>query len=329
METPGKMAPGTPLPEHDEPIPPSVSPIHFFQLVLLAAIWGASFLFMRVAVPMIGPTWLLELRLISAALFIFVVSLWIHRSLDVKRYWRHYLFLGFFNTAVPFFAIAWGAQQLPASVLSVINATAPLCGIVVGVVWRRKPVTPRAILGLVCGTAGVAALVGLGQRGFEAAQVTAVLVAMSAPVCYAIASSYAEYAERVPSFANAHGSLWAAVILMAPLMAVAPVPAAWPTTAIVSAVILGVICSGVAYLLYFHLVSTVGAASALTVGYLIPLFGTTWGWMFLGEPIGWHTVAGAVLVLTGVTLVTGTDPRRFFRARRASGSGTSLRERSA
>ena len=84
-----------------------MSPIHFFQLVFLAAIWGASFLFMRIAVPQIGPTWLLELRLFSAALFLLIMSLWMGRSLQLSRYWRHYSVLGVFTTAVPFFTKAW------------------------------------------------------------------------------------------------------------------------------------------------------------------------------------------------------------------------------
>ena len=270
---------------------------------------------MRIAVPQIGPTWLLELRLFSAALFLLFVSLWMGQALRVSRYWRHYAVLGVFNTAVPFFTMAWAAQELSAGVLSVINATAPLWGLVVGFVWRGKAITGKAILGLLCGMAGVAALVGLGGPGFEASQVTAVAVCMLAPICYGIGSSYTEFAERVPSFANAHGSLWASAIAIAPLMAITPAPPSWPADAVAAALVLGVICSGVAYLLYFHLVSTVGAASALTVGYLIPLFGVTWGWLFLGEDVGWHTVGGGLLVLTGTALVTGMDPRRFLRRR--------------
>jgi drug/metabolite transporter (DMT)-like permease len=290
-----------------------VTPAQFAQLVLLAAIWGSSFLFMRIAVPQIGPTWLLELRLISAALALLLVGLYLHEPLRTKRYWRHYLFLGAFNTAIPFFTMAWAASTLPASVLSVINATAPLCGLVVGFVWRGKPVTLRALLGLACGMAGVATIAGIGRGDIGTDQLLAVGVCMIAPVCYGIASSYAEFAERVPAFANAHGSLWASVALIVPLMAVAPAPVTWPVSAVVAGVVLGVVCSALAYLLYFHLVSTVGAASALTVGYLIPLFGVTWGWLFLDEPVGWHTISGAALVLMGTALVTGLDPRSFLR----------------
>jgi drug/metabolite transporter (DMT)-like permease len=97
-----------------------------FQLITLAAIWGASFMFMRIAVPQLGPAWLLEVRLLSAALVLLLVSRLLRKPLHVRRHWKHFLILGFFNTAVPFFAFAYAAQTLPASMLSILNSTAPL-----------------------------------------------------------------------------------------------------------------------------------------------------------------------------------------------------------
>ena len=292
-----------------------MAPVHFLQLVLLAAIWGASFLFMRIAVPQIGAVWLLEIRLISAALFVLLVAQWMRQPLELRSNARHYLILGAFNTAIPFFAMAWAATTLSAAILSVINATAPLWGLIVGFLWRGKAISASAALGLVCGMAGVAAIVGVGQNELGTDEVIAVLGCMIAPICYGIAACYAEHARSLPAFANAHGSIWASVALIVPLMAVTPMPDAWPASAVGAALALGVVCSGIAYLLYYHLVSVVGAASALTVGYLIPLFGVTWGWLFLGEEVGLHTVIGAVLVLAGTALVTGMNPLRLLRQR--------------
>lgn len=292
-----------------------MNPTQFAQLVLLAAIWGASFLFMRIAVPQIGAVWLLEIRLISAALFVLLVAQGMRQPLNFRSNVRHYFTLGAFNTAIPFFVMAWAASTLSAGVLSVINATAPLWGLVVGFLWRGKPVTLASGLGLLCGMAGVAAIMGVGQSDLSTEAIIAVVVCMIAPICYGIAASYAEHAKSLPAFANAHGSIWASVALILPLMAVTPLPQTWPISAVGAALALGILCSGVAYLLYYHLVSTVGAASALTVGYLIPLFGVTWGWLFLGESVGWHTVIGAILVLTGTALVTGMNPVHFLRKR--------------
>lgn len=286
------------------------------QLIFLSAVWGASFMFMRIAVPQIGPTWLLVIRLLSASVVLFLVSQWLRKPLHAGKHWRHYLFLGVFNTAVPFFAFAYAAQMLQASTLSILNSTAPLWGLVIGFVWRGKPVTARAILGLLLGMAGVACLVGLGGLDVESGALLAVGVTVGAAVCYGIASSYAEYAEKVESYANAHGSLWAATLLVIPLIPFSPIPSVWPTGAVVATLTLGVLCTGAAYLLYFHLIETAGAPSALTVGYLIPLWGVFWGWLFLDEAIGLNTLLGAALVLTGTMLVTGFSPRSILAHRR-------------
>lgn len=292
-----------------------MQPIYFAQLVLLAAIWGSSFMFMRVAVPALGPTWMLEIRLFSAALFLLLLTRLIGQALDAGRHWRHYLILGLFNTALPFFVFASAARELPASTLAILNSTAPLWGLVIGFVWRGKPITPRAVIGLLFGIAGVASLVGFGGFASQPGQLSAALLAASASVFYGIASNYAEYADSVPPFANAHGSMWAAALLMLPLAPFSPVPTAWPAVPVLSALALGVLCSGVAYLLYYNLITRIGATSALTVGYLIPLFGVFWGWLFLDETIGWYTLAGAALVLIGTALVTGMNPARFLARR--------------
>ena len=290
--------------------------VHFLQLILLAAIWGSSFMFMRIAVPAIGPAWVLEIRLASAALFLFVVTrLFMREPLRAGSRWRHYLILGLFNTAIPFFAYAWASQKLPASLLAILNSTAPFWGVLVGLVWRGKPVSGRALLGLACGAAGVATIVGMGEVRVDPGALVSVVAALGASICYAIASSYAEFSVRVPPFANAHGSLWAAVLLATPFMVSAPMPETWSSTAVAVSLVLGVVCSGVAYLLYYHLIAVVGAPSAMTVGYLIPLWGVFWGWLFLDEAVGWHTLAGAALVLTGTALVTGLRISSLLRRR--------------
>ncbi|GAB5412820.1 MAG: DMT family transporter [Congregibacter sp.] len=289
---------------------------HMLQLIFLGAIWGASFMFMRIAVPQLGPTWLLVIRLFSASIVLFLVSQWLRKPMQVKRHWKHYLFLGVFNTALPFFAFAYAAQMLPASTLSILNSTAPLWGLVIGFVWRGKPVTGRAMLGLFLGMAGVASLVGLGGLKIESGAFLAVGFTLCAAVCYGLASSYAEFAEKVEPYANAQGSLWAATLLLLPLIPMAPMPEVWAPSAVASALTIGLLCTGLAYLLYFHLIATAGAPAALTVGYLIPLWGVFWGWLFLDEAIGLHTLLGAGLVLSGTMLVTGFSPRSILAYRR-------------
>jgi drug/metabolite transporter (DMT)-like permease len=146
-----------------------MTPAQLLQLVLLAAIWGSSFMFMRIAVPQLGPSWLLELRLLSASLVLLLVSRLLRKPLMVRRYWRHYLILGLFNTALPFFAFAYAAQTLPASMLAILNSTAPLWGVLIGVIWRGKPITGRAVLGLMLGMGG-GCLAGGTRRAAGAAR---------------------------------------------------------------------------------------------------------------------------------------------------------------
>ena len=138
--------------------------------------------------------------------------------------------------------------------------------------------------------------------------------ALLASLCYSVASQYARSARSVEPFANAHGTMWTSALMVLPALALFP-PAGAPTTGVVGAVLaLGVVCSGIAYLLYFRLIEEVGPTSALTVTFLSPVFGILWGALFLGERIGWYTIAGSAIVLLGTALVTGFLPRPRVRS---------------
>jgi drug/metabolite transporter (DMT)-like permease len=292
--------------------------INMLRLVALAAIWGSSFLFMRIAAPVLGPALLIQYRVLFAALFLAALA-WCMRlrgkgaPLDLRQHWKHYLVLGLFNSALPFLLFAFAARTLSASVLSVLNATAPMFGALVGAVWARQAVSGRTVAGLVLGTAGVLLLVGFDQVSERPGAMAAIGAALVAAFSYSIASQYARSARAVAPLANAHGSMWAATVLVIPSLFFFPAPGE-PTVGIMAAVLaLGVLCSGVAYILYFKLIEEVGATSALTVTFLNPMFGILWGALFLHEVIGWHTLAGSAIVLAGTALVTGFVPA-FLRA---------------
>jgi drug/metabolite transporter (DMT)-like permease len=280
------------------------------QLLLLAAIWGASFLFMRIAVPALGPGWLIEARVLLAALLLWGVARALRQPpLALRDQGRHYLVLGLFNTALPFLLFAYAARTLPASLLAILNATGPIWGALIAALWQRTPLSPRAAAGLLLGVAGVVLLLGLEPAALRAGAGWAIAATLAATCCYGIASNYARVAPTQGPLANAHGSMWAAVLWVLPVLPFAPA-AAVPTAGVGAAVVtLGLLCTGVAYLLYFRLVADIGAASALTVGFLVPLFGVLWGRLFLDEAVGWHTLAGALVVLVGTALVTGFSLR--------------------
>lgn len=278
---------------------------NLIRLFVLAAIWGCSFLFMRIAAPVLGPAVLIEYRLAFAAVFLMLVGLALRKKLDVRANWGHYLVLGFFSYSLPFFLFAFAARTLSASILSVLNATAPLWGALVGAVWTRKGISLGTVAGLLLGTTGVALLVGFDHVAARPGAGVAAAAALGAAFCYAIASQYAKTAKPVEPFANAHGSMWAGAILIVPLLAFFPSPGV-PTVGIMAATLaLGIVCSGVAYILYFKLIAEIGATSALTVTFLVPVFGILWGALFLGETVGWYTVVGSAIVLLGTALVTG------------------------
>lgn len=288
-----------------------MSPTHVFQLLLLAAIWGASFLFIRIGVPVFGPGKLILLRIGVAALFMLLAGLWLRRPLAARGNLRHYLIIGAFNTGLPFLLYALAAQALNASLLSIINATTPIFGAIVAAVWLRTPFRRSAVAGLALAFGGVLLIVGADAGIHGSRAWLATLAAFCAPLCYALATSYArKHAAAIPPFAQAHGSMWSAALVVLPFALAMPArttPLAGDWAAVMT---LALLCTGVAYLIYFHLVAEIGPTRTLTVTFLIPLFGVAWGHVFLAEPIGSGMIAGGALVLLGTAFANGLIGRK-------------------
>ena len=282
------------------------------RLLALSAIWGASFLFMRMGAPVLGPTLLIGCRVFFAAGFLAIVGALLRKPLEARRNAGHFLVLGLFNSALPFLLFAFAARTLSASLLSILNATAPIWGAVIGAAWTRTALAGRSLLGLALGVGGVALLVGFDPSTLRAGAPLAIALALAASFSYGIATNYAKSEKKVEPFANAHGSMWAATLLIAPALPFAPAAAMPSPTVALAVLALGVVCSGIAYLLYFRLIADVGAASALTVTFLVPVFGVLWGHLALDEPLGWNTLVGALVVIVGTALVTGFSPSALF-----------------
>ncbi len=289
-----------------------------FRLILLAALWGGSFLFLRLGVPSFGAGWLIELRVAIAFVFLLLVGHWLGRSIVWRAHWRHYTLMGLFNSAAPFLLFAYAAQSLPASLLSIFNSTAPIWGALLGLLFLRIAVSPSAAVGLMLGVGGVAVLTLGGGASLPAGSALPIIAASLAPVCYAIASTLARRAAESSSasnsasnpnslgaFENAAGSMGASSILVLPLCLLLPMNSPPDVLAWGSALALGVLCTGMAYLLYFRLISDVGPMKALSVTFLIPIFGTLWGVLFLGETLSSELLLGGGLILAGTLLTTG------------------------
>lgn len=276
------------------------------DLLMLGAIWGASFLFMRVAAPEFGAVPLIAARVGIAAAFLLPV---LARRVGLRSLYEHaseLLIIGAINSAIPFSLFAYAVLSVTAGFASVLNSTAPLFGALVAFIWLRDRPGPARVAGLIIGFAGVLVLVWGRVAVADDGGGLAVLAGLSAAVLYGISANYVKKRlGGVDSLVVATGSLVAATVLLTPV-AVFYWPQTPPTaTSWISAVLLAVVCTGIAYILYFRLLSRVGPSKTLAVTYLIPVFGVLWGHFLLREPITASMVAGCTVILIGTTLATG------------------------
>lgn len=257
---------------------------------------------MRITSPVIGPVLTADLRMAIGAI---TLAAWFAAtgfSAEWKRWWPHYVVMGILTSALPFYLFAYAALTLPAGMTAVINATSPAWGALFAAWLLRERLSARVVAGLVLGVCGVA-LVTRPAAGAAFAWLPA-LAATAAAGCYGLSASYMRrWAQNVPSRGMALGTQIAGAAMLAPFIPLSP-PLAPLTPLVIACVLaLGVLCSAVAYILYFRLVTDLGPAGALTVTYLIPIFGVTWGALFLGETVSLPMLAGAALVLLGTFLV--------------------------
>ena len=276
------------------------------ELTILAAIWGASFLLMRIAAPEFGPGPLIAVRVAVAAAVL--VPLWLmHDGLGVL--WAHrrrLLVLGAVTSALPFVLYAFASTRLAAGYASILSATTPLWGALVAATWLKEKLSAASLAGLGLGFAGVVLLVA-GRASFTAGgAAVAIAACLLASLSYGVSANFTKrYGAAIHPLGLATGSQLGATFTLAPV-ALAAWPAATPSLESWAAVLLlGVLCTGIAYILYFRLIRNVGPAKAMSVTYVVPVFGMLWGWLFLGEHVTVPMVLGTVVILAGVGLTTG------------------------
>jgi drug/metabolite transporter (DMT)-like permease len=286
-------------------------PRDFAGLILLGALWGGSFLFIRVAVPALGPFLLVELRVGLAAAALCLYALAVGSMPKIRNRWRSFLFLGFFNAAVPFSLISAAEIHLTASLAAILNSTTVMFTAIVAAVWMDDALTARKVVGIVLGIVGVTVLVGWDPLRVNSLILLAVAAMLLASLSYALGATYAKRSfSGIPPLGMAIGQLSGAGALLLPL-AVVSVPAEAPSTVVALSMLgLAFLSTGVAYLIYFRLIENVGPTSTLTVTLLVPVFGLLFGVLLLGEPIGFGTLAGLGIILTSVVLITGIAPRK-------------------
>jgi len=294
-----------------------MSPALTAEFVLLAAIWGASFLFMRAGALEFGPVGTAFLRVLLAGAVLLPLVLWRGQLGAWRGRIGTLLVVGLLNSGLPFVLYAWGVLHISTGLASILNATTPLWGALVAWLWLNDRLDRLRAVGLALGFAGVL-LLSWNKAGAVSAAL-AVLACLTATLCYGIAGSYTrKYLTGMPPLAAAAGSLCGAALWLAPAALLwmppltgpdAPGWRAWGAVAL-----LAVLCTAVAYVLYFRLIERAGPQRALTVTYLIPVFGVGYGVALLGEALtGWMLACGAVIVL-GTALATGYLEANRLRA---------------
>ncbi|MRN54128.1 DMT family transporter [Paenibacillus monticola] len=273
-------------------------------LLLLALIWGASFLFMRIASPEFGPVFTTELRVSLAAAALLIYARFTRRQLDIWRHWKKFLILGGLNAALPFTLICMAELNLSASLAAILNATTPMFTALAA--WgtlQERPGWAKTV-GLGVGLFGVVVLVGWSPVPMEGKILLSVLFSLGAALSYGFGGLYASRASQgLEPLTLAVGQQLGASVLLLPL-AVIFTPRHMPSSAAVFSVIgLSLLCTSIAYLLYFRLIRNVGAVKTVSVTFLVPIFGILWGAIFLNEQIYLNTIIGLIIILLSVTLV--------------------------
>jgi drug/metabolite transporter (DMT)-like permease len=276
------------------------------RLLLLAAIWGGSYLIMRVAAPAFGPLPLVMLRLTGAALFFMPWLLQARNRPLLRAHAGRLAVLGLLNSALPFSLLAFASLRLEAGFTSVLGATVPLFATAVDALWWRHALTLPRILGIVLGFCGVMVL-AFGHVGFHSMGSTVAFgAALLASLCYGIAAHYGKHHfGGQPVMLPAAGSMLASALLIWPLglwlwPAQPPPLHDW-----LAAGVLAVVCTASAYMLYYRLIARIGATSATTVTFIVPVFGVLWGILFLHEQLTAVIVGGMLIILLGVAFTSG------------------------
>jgi len=275
-------------------------------LAVLSLIWGSSFMFIKIAVRDLDPSTLILGRLGLASLtLLVVVPRLVGRGVawaDFRAHWRWLVVVGLLNTAVPFWLLSWGETRIDSGLASIIQASVPIFNALLAFgIFHEERVTGGRLFGVVVGFVGVALLVGAQPH----AKLLGALAVVGMALCYAAGGLLTKrhLATARPQVIALGTAAVAAVAVLPAGVAQAPhhVPG-WKELA--SVVVLGTLCTAVAYLLFFTIIARAGAGYAALVTYLVPPVALFYGAVFLDEGIGWPAIVGLVLILAGVALGT-------------------------
>lgn len=282
------------------------------KLVFLSAIWGGSFIFLRVAAPEAGPLLTATLRTTLAGAALIAFATMTRVKMDWRANLKPFAVVGLFAVVIPFSCFAFAALHLPAAHSAVLNATAPLFGAVFSMIWLAERLTMQKLAGLLLGITGVAILVGAGSIALNATTLVAVAACLVAAAGYALSSIIVKktgHPEGIHPIAMAAGSMALGSVVMLPTVPFS-LPPAMPSMVVLACIAaMALLSSGLAQALFIPLIVKIGPTRAMSVSFLIPLFSMLWAFIFLHEAIGISTVAGGAVVLAAMALVLSAPHR--------------------
>ena len=275
------------------------------ELIFLSAIWGSSFLFLRLTSPVFGPIFLIEMRVLSGLAVLLPLVLFLGKLAEFQKHWKMIATVSLMNMAIPFCFFAFSAVYIGAGLLSIINATVPIFSACVAYVVYKERLSRSSLLGLLIGFLGVVVLMFNPGENFESSGWLAILSALLACLLYGTAINLTvNNLQGVSGLTITAGGLFVSSLVLLPFAfwarpEVLPVGNIWW-----SVFALGIVCTGFGFVMFYRLIDRIGAGRAIMTTYLIPVFSILWGNIFLGESVTLIMVAGCILVLLGVGLTT-------------------------
>jgi len=284
-------------------------------MVVLAAIWGSSFMFARLTVEPFGVLALNAVRSVVASLTLLPIMLWYRQWRPFLANWKHFIVLGLISTALPFSLITLATQYSTAGFASILNSLTPILSAGIAWVWLKETLSIPAIIGIGLSFGGVLIMITDTQSISADVIFLPVLAGLGAAFFYALTGNYSrKFIQGIPPITQATGcQVFSAIFLLPPGLMY------WPDHAIPGeawgfAFLMGMLCTGIAFILYFYLLTNIGVARTVIVTYMIPVFGMFWGYLFLQERITLSMTMGATLILVGIALTTGMI-KGLFRSR--------------
>lgn len=286
----------------------------------LAALWGASFLFIRIASPAVGPLFTIQGRVTMAGMALLLFIWLTKRSTHVRKWWKQYLIIGTLNAAIPFTFIATAELHLNAAMGSILNSLTPLCTALVAWGWMKEGFTVRKWIGMGTGMVGVIILVGWSPIPFTKDVFLAICLSILSTVSYGFAGVYAKktFTGVSPLSLAAGQQIGAAVVLLPFTLVFAPASHVNVSSIVIVSILgLALLCTSVAYLLYFSLIESVGPTKTLSVTFLVPVFGIMWGVLFLHETLSLSMIAGLLFILGSVFLISDISVKPAVQKRQS------------